>query len=230
MFGIYSNLLKLIPEGPLQRRLHAFTIPRPKPPPPPQPPPRPRYWRRAAITHAMADSRREHWERVLAPYRGELARVLEIGCYEGQSALFWINFLGARVTCIDNWQNAFHGAQSAREVEAHFDRNVGRRVTKIKSDSTPALHRLACEGAAFDLVYIDGDHARDQVMIDSLLAWRCLRAGGIMIWDDYEAYLPDAADPDRPTPAINAFIALQGPAVSVIENTGQQLFVRKMAG
>ena len=223
MFGIYSRLLTIIPEGPLRRRLHAFTIPKR-----PIPPPRPRYWRRATITHVMADSRRADWERVLAPYRDELKRVMEIGSYEGQSALFWINFLGAQVTCIDNWQNAADGVADAREVEAHFDANVGRRVSKIKSDSTPALYRLTCENAVFDLIYIDGDHSRDQVMIDSLIAWRCLRTGGIMIWDDYEAYLPDAPDHDRPTPAIDTFIAMQGKAVSVIESTGQQLFVRKM--
>jgi Methyltransferase domain len=226
MFGIYNRLLELIPEGRLQRSLRSITVPKPNPKP--KPPPRPRYWRRAAITHTMADSRRENWERILEPYRHELTSVLEIGSYEGQSALFWINFLGAHVTCIDNWMNSADGTSSAREVEAHFDANVGRRVHKIKSNSTPALHQLACDDAAFDLIYIDGDHSRDQVMVDSLLAWRCLRVGGIMIWDDYEAYLPGADDRDRPTPAINYFVAMQGAAVSVIQSTGQQLFVRRM--
>src|SRR5262249_50797192 len=176
-------------------------------------PPRPSYWEKARITHTMADSRREAWERILAPYRDELKRVLEIGSYEGQSALFWINFLGASVTCIDTWMNAAHGVSKPREVERHFDANVGRRVRKIKSSSTPALHQLGRENAVFDLVYVDGDHSRDQVMIDSLLAWRCLRVGGIMIWDDYEDYLPEADDRDRPTPAINTFVALQGKAI-----------------
>jgi hypothetical protein len=226
MFGIYSRLVKIIPEGRLQRSLRAMAGPPRKPTP--KPLPRPPYWTQATITHTMADSRREDWERILGPYRNELTSVLEIGSYEGQSALFWINFLGASVTCIDNWMNAAHGVTDAGEAEAHFDANVGGRVNKIKSSSTPALYELAGRNAFFDLVYIDGDHSRDQVMVDSILAWRCLRAGGIMIWDDYEAYLPEADDRDRPTPAIKYFVAMQGKAIDIIQNTGQQLFVRKM--
>jgi methyltransferase family protein len=217
MFGIYSRLIGVLPEGRLQRSLRSLAEAKS--------PSRPPYWTQAAITHTMADSRREAWENVLAPYRGELKRVLEIGSYEGQSALFWINFLDAEVSCIDTWMNAAHGVSDASEVEAHFDANVGGRVVKIKSSSTPALDQLARDNAVFDLVYVDGDHSRDQVMVDSILAWRCLR----MIWDDYEAYLHGADDRDRPTPAIDHFVAMQGKAVSVIRNTGQQLLVRKMS-
>ena len=42
----------------------------------------------------------------------------------------------------------------------------------------------------FDLVYIDGSHSAKDVLLDSLLAWRLLRPGGAMIWDDYEWALP----------------------------------------
>ena len=224
MFGIYSKLVAAIAQGRLRQPPQAMTIPMSEPPPLPQPP----YWSNAVITHAMADSRRADWERVLARYRGELKSVLEIGSYEGQSALFWSNFLGAHVTCIDTWTKVWHGANEPREVERHFDANLGRRARKIKSESTPALHRLARDGAMFDLVYVDGDHSRDQVMVDSILAWRCLRVGGVMIWDDYESFRPEADDRARPVSAVNYFVAMQGKAVSVIENTGQQLFARKM--
>jgi predicted O-methyltransferase YrrM len=78
----------------------------------------------------------------------------------------------------------------------------------LNSSRRGRFYQLTCEGAAFDLIYVDGDHARDQVTIDSLLAWRCLHPGGIMIWDDNEAYLPDAA------PLISAFIAMQQSASS----------------
>src|SRR5947208_2586688 len=114
MFGIYSRLIGLFPEGGWQRSLRSLAEAKS--------PSRPPYWTQATITHTMADSRRK----------------------------FWINFLGAQVTCIDTWMNAAHGACDASEVEAHFDANVGGRVVKIKSSSTPALDQLARDNAVFD--------------------------------------------------------------------------------
>ena len=36
-----------------------------------------------------------------------------------------------------------------------------------------------------DVMFIDGDHGAEAVTHDSLLAWRCVRSGGIVIWHDY---------------------------------------------
>lgn len=38
----------------------------------------------------------------------------------------------------------------------------------------------------FDLIYIDGSHMRVDVMMDAVLAWPLLKAGGVMVFDDYE--------------------------------------------
>jgi hypothetical protein len=43
-----------------------------------------------------------------------------------------------------------------------------------------------------------------------------------------QAGLPDAQDHDRPTPAINAFVAMQGNSLGVIKNIRQQVFARKI--
>jgi len=190
-------------------------------------PPRPDYWANAVITHTMADSRRETWERVLAPYQQDVKYVLEIGSYEGQSALFWCNFFpDAHVTCVDSWEDkdVAKGCTSGREVESHFDKNtLGLPVTKMKLKSTAALVRLATY--TFDFIYVDGDHTRLQVMTDSCLAWGLLRSGGIMVWDDYRDYRPDLID--RPTPAIDAFVFVMKSDLEIIHDSGQQLIVRK---
>src|SRR5262245_5213669 len=42
------------------------------------------------------------WMKLLAPYQSRRTRVLEIGSWEGRSALFFLNYLRrARLTCID---------------------------------------------------------------------------------------------------------------------------------
>ncbi len=178
------------------------------------------------ITHAMADSRAEAWIRILTPFKDKVQAILEIGCYEGQSGLFWLDFFpGVVLTCVDPWAFYTTGCNSADEVEEHFDANLEGKVNKIKSNSIPALYGL--RGMRFDLIYIDGDHGCDQVMIDSLMAWRLLRPGGIMIWDDYITYSPKDLPRRRPEPAINAFIALKADELSILENTQEQMIVQK---
>jgi|SRR5262245_556547 len=186
---------------------------------------RPEYWRRARITHTMADSRRESWETLLAPYRDQIHRVLEIGSYEGQSALFWHHFFAAEVFCIDNWQHVAHGCKTAAEVELHFDENV-RGLPIIKHKAETSTHALINMPGEFDLIYLDGDHSRLQTMIDSCLAWRLLRRGGIMIWDDYQDYRPDLID--RPAVAIDAFVSMMEIQIAIVKDIGQQLIVRKV--
>src|SRR5688572_21534167 len=120
------------------------------------------------------------WMRTLSPLRERPAEVLEIGTLEGRSALFFLNFLPrSRITCIDPFP---------QDRERIFDTNVGAlagRVEKLKSFSLPALIRLRNATRKFDVIYIDGDHHREAVALDSFLSWPMLRLGGFLIWDDY---------------------------------------------
>jgi hypothetical protein len=185
---------------------------------------RPDYWCEATLTHTMADSRRADWERVLAPYRGKVRSVLEVGCYEGQSALFWLNFFDCeQIVCIDNWANFAHGTACPYEVENHFDANLRpwrNRLNKIKSDSTVALHSL--REFEFDFIYIDGDHSEDQVMVDSCLAWPLLRPGGVMVWDDFI----DQGGGLSVEWAVRKFLELH--PHRVLHEGGQQMMVEKV--
>ncbi len=191
------------------------------------------YWHDAHFSDTnVAGTRAPDWERALWPYKKQIKRVLEVGSYEGQSALFWHRFFGANVDCIDNWENALQpptefGRRMAMEAEARFDANTaGMPIRKIKQHSTMGLSLLS---GGYDLVYVDGDHHRDQVMIDSCLAWRLLRPGGIIIWDDYSDYEPDTPDNRRPQRAIELFVQLQTTlAIRVFHDTGQQLFALKV--
>jgi len=156
------------------------------------------------------------WRRMLSPLCDEPLRILEIGSWEGRSAVFFLNFFPrATITCIDT----FGGSEEERSVyqhlaaqmagaEARFDRNLApfaTRVEKIKNRSGPALTQLDAEKRRFDLAYIDGGHRRDDVMADSLGVWRLLEPGGVIVWDDYEwgRSLPPE---ERPQPAVDDFL------------------------
>ncbi|HEX7549481.1 MAG TPA: class I SAM-dependent methyltransferase [Candidatus Methylomirabilis sp.] len=57
------------------------------------------------------------------------------------------------------------------------------RIQQLYGDSavwdfTPLQGRV-------DLVFVDGNHAYENVLADSRNAFRCLRPGGVILWDDY---------------------------------------------
>lgn len=171
------------------------------------------------------------WRRVLSPLRDEPLRILEIGSWEGRSAVFFLNFFPrATITCVDTFggsaEEHYVYAQLAAQLsqaEARFDRNLapfGARVTKIKNHSVAALARLDAENRRFDLAYIDGGHRRDDVMADSLGVWRLLAPGGIVIWDDYEWGRGLAPD-ERPQPAIDDFLRDHRGAYRLLAKTYQ---------
>ena len=162
------------------------------------------------------------WEKCLAHLRDREIDVLEIGSFEGRSALFWMEFLRrSRLTCVDVFLS--------RDVEARFDQNIAEyrdRIAKLVMPSAAALPRLEQAGARFDLIYIDGSHRLMDVYRDSTLCWPLLKSGGILIWDDYEWTKP-GRELDRPKPAINHF--LRQHASELLElHRGYQIIVRKI--
>lgn len=135
------------------------------------------------------------WQRVLSPQRRKPARILEIGSWEGRSAIFFLRFLPhSTITCVDTFDGG--GGISTQDiaklpgVEGRFDSNLREfngRVDKHKLDSDGALRLFADQSRQFDIVYIDGDHQPEQVLRDSLGAWELLSGEAVMIWDDYDS-------------------------------------------
>jgi predicted O-methyltransferase YrrM len=144
------------------------------------------------------------WMKYLKPLNGRAdARGLEIGCFEGQSTLWFLEKVlthpDARMACIDVFTD---------EIEANFDHNVkisgqADRVLKHKGYSQDVLRGL--EYDSVDFVYIDGCHLASCALTDAVLSWDLLRPGGFMIFDDY-LFGIDKAPSLRPKLAIDAFI------------------------
>lgn len=138
--------------------------------------------------------------------------VLEIGSFEGLSACFLLRQLPlARVTCIDTWAGSDEHASLKQidTIESAFDQNVTPwrdRVTKLKGYSFQCFATLK-EADKYDLIYVDGSHHADDVMVDALQGFRHLKVGGVMILDDYLwRYYPRMSE--DPAMAINGFLRL----------------------
>jgi len=167
------------------------------------------------------------WIEHLSPLRDEPLRILEIGAWEGRGSIFLLNFFPkSHVTCMDIFMLG---------NEAFFDANVmdayAGRVEKIAARSAVGLDRLATsQREPFDLIYVDASHDRDDVMMDSILAWRLLKVGGVLIWDDYEivSAMPGHFIEDQnPKPAIDAFLSWRKHELEVLHSS-YQVIVRKL--
>ena len=175
------------------------------------------------------------WAALLEARKEERLDVLEVGSWEGRSAIFFLNFLrNCRLSCIDSFKGSPEHIRVARwadalpHIERRFDANVaefGARVTKIKADATLALAGLIVQGQRFDLVYVDGGHTSAEVLSDTVMVWTMVRNRGIVIFDDYEwSVLPEELD--RPKLAIDSFLAVHAGQYRLLHK-GYQVIIEK---
>ena len=153
-------------------------------------------------------------------------RFLEVGSYEGQSALWFLrNILthpSSKLLCVDTW----HAGEDMPYVEddrllTTFLNNVDSYRANcgiMRGRSQDILPKL--EHDTYDFAYIDGSHTAANVLADSVLVWPLLKSGAILIWDDYLWELPldvyptpltekqkENADLLRPKMGVDAFLA-----------------------
>jgi predicted O-methyltransferase YrrM len=156
-----------------------------------------------------------HWAELLHSLRNKPVRILEIGSWEGRSALFFLNYLPrSRITCIDTFGGSAehhlddHFSKLALKSEAQFDANLSQftdRVEKIVGDSAKVLPELGVGGRRFDLAYVDGSHFAADVYRDALLTWSMVAPGGTVIFDDYEWGMMNS-ESERPKIGVDAFL------------------------
>ena len=121
---------------------------------------------------------------------GEVNDYLEIGVCEGWSAKWWLdNSLRSdtsRYVGIDAWvdwpKQELSGGEVYRSARDRL-KSYGSKVELITGWSMNELVKMSPK--SFDVIYIDGNHDLLPVMIDSVLSWRLLRVGGVLLWDDY---------------------------------------------
>jgi predicted O-methyltransferase YrrM len=160
------------------------------------------------------------WMKILGPLRDEPVRILEIGSWEGRSALFFLNYLPrAQLVCVDTFGgNVEHHrdpwfAALVPEAEQRFDTNTTAFVTRIEKRKGPAsdvLPELGIEPRRFDIAYVDGSHLAKDVYSDAVLTWSLMAPEGIVIFDDYE-FDQNETELERPKLGIDAFLkAIEG--------------------
>ncbi|QAT85757.1 hypothetical protein EJ065_4199 [Corallococcus coralloides] len=171
----------------------------------------------------------DDWRKTLAPLKGQPGtRALEIGSYEGRSAIWLLeNVLTdptSHITCVDLF---------AGEYAQRFDANIAAsgaqaRVEKLKGASSVVLRQLA-PAPTYDLIYVDGSHQAYDTLEDAVLSWPLLKPGGLMIFDDYgmaQAQITPHTKIARPDIGIDAFLSAASEHLEVVLK-GFQVIIRK---
>ena len=169
-----------------------------------------------------------NWMKWLGEWRGRpMVRFLEIGSYQGRSAVWFLQNILTDPTATLDCVDLFTGFG----LEPRFDHNLslsGRagQMTKHKGRSEDILPALP--PAHFDAIYIDGGHRAVNVLMDAMLAWRLLKPCGVMFFDDYQWNM-DWQAAERPQMAIDLFLEAHHTGLDVMHHDYQVAVRRRPA-
>ena len=173
------------------------------------------------------------WCKYLKGYRYIVKDILEIGSFEGASAMFWLEFFpNAHLTCIDPFTgnpkehtgNMFEPIFKDCETRFHMNMSPYKgRYTCYKTWSTTLLPLIMSQ---FGLIYIDGCHEEEIVKFDTEKCWDLCRVDGLLLWDDYDTEIyPGNKNKLRKT--IDAFLKTKKDQYLEVFNSTQCLGIQK---
>lgn len=144
----------------------------------------------------------ETWRGLFAEHVERRPRILEIGSFEGRSAVWLITHIarfhqGGELVCIDTWEGSqeHKGKVDMAGVEERFRENT-RKATSLypsvqlqvfKLPSLIALSQLISskQTSSFDFIYVDGAHGAPEILTDLVLSFQVCKVGGLIAVDDY---------------------------------------------
>ena len=123
--------------------------------------------------------------------KNEKFNYLEIGCFEGLSSFYVLSqFKFVNAYFLDIWDEPNKNSKSLTDdfnkVEKLFDVNLSKfNFTKIKDDSVISMRKLLRKNMNFDFIYIDGSHNGEDILSDAIEAFKILKKGGLIFFDDF---------------------------------------------
>lgn len=123
--------------------------------------------------------------------------LLEIGCYQGTSAILigYMQQPGERLVICDLFDGETESEEDTAERAKYYTPGFNRQMfesnylrfheslPEILAQPSSQLHHSTL-GRTFRFIHIDGSHAYEQVRLDLLLAKQLLVPGGVVAFDD----------------------------------------------
>jgi hypothetical protein len=172
----------------------------------------------------------ENWYSFI-PNDGKPLRYLEIGAFYGANLLSvertYARNPDSHVSVIDPWIDydqypEYKGQQSG--IYSTFLKNtehIRDKLTIHRGFSHEILPTL--DDGSYDIIYIDGNHEPEFVLEDAVLAFRKVKVGGHIIFDDY-----GWGGPDLTKRGIDAFLHGYHKRIRILGEKESQVFVKKL--
>ena len=175
----------------------------------------------------------DNWKWIISIDSSKPIKYLEIGAFYGANIISFANNYAkhpdSELHAIDPWIDyeeypEYKGQQES--ILSTFQKNI----TASGHEEKIRVHRgfsneklLTLPDNHFDIIYIDGNHEPEFVLEDGVLAFRKLKKGGYMIFDDY-----GWGGPDLTQRGIEAFISGYHKRMKLITIFNDQLYAQKI--
>jgi predicted O-methyltransferase YrrM len=126
------------------------------------------------------------------------SKILEIGTYAGESIIEMLKIVPeSTAVVIDSWENYLEydnvvnrqiNVNNSKQIEEEFYKNISsfqNRIKVLKGKSCDKLLELLLNRETFNFIYVDASHKCLDVYFDAIIAWKLLKIGGIIAFDDY---------------------------------------------
>ncbi|CAE6437830.1 unnamed protein product [Rhizoctonia solani] len=169
-----------------------------------------------------------YWRSLFTLITSPAPRALEIGSWEGRSAVFTLNELckpQGLLVSIDHFDRFETKAGRERfDKMTHNLKLTGIKHRILPQFSVPGLITLLEEAThdpdpGFHWIYIDGSHEASDTFLDGELAWRLARKGSIIVFDDYHWGAQPSDSPHHPKRGIDSFMSVHQGEYKIISGT-----------
>jgi predicted O-methyltransferase YrrM len=166
-------------------------------------------------------------------YKNKSIKYLEIGTFYGANLISVANSYcshkDSKLYCIDPWKDydeypEYKGKQES--IYKTFIDNIEKSGNSTKININRGYSNqeiLKFDDNFFDIIYIDGNHEPEYVLEDAVLSFRKLKAGGIIIFDDY-----GWGGPELTKKGIDGFLDGYHKRIKYLGEVSTQVFIRKL--
>lgn len=161
-------------------------------------------------------------------------RYLEIGAFYGANLLSvassYAKHPDSILIAVDPWTDYSEYPEYKGQQESIYDTfqsNISNSEDKDKIVVKRGYsHQVVptFEDNSFDIIYIDGNHEPEYVLEDAVIAFRKLKVGGYMIFDDY-----GWGGPDLTQRGIDAFLSGYHKRINRLGMRESQVFIQKLS-
>lgn len=163
------------------------------------------------------------WVEILSPLKNKPIKYLEIGSFEGRSAIWLHDHI---LTHPDSELHLIESGELLKNKTLEDNIKLCGEKKFCYRYYESRYIKEDYEDNTFDLIYIDGSHASCDVLRDGVNCFDLLKSGGLLCFDDY-LWTMRASDGTTPKAAIDAFLSCYDTYIDIVD-LGYQVWIRKI--